>query len=235
MNDKLINELKKAYDVSPRNKEKFIRSIRKNDLSLFKFVLLQCKYMHNNAFLKCFILVILLSLICIKANTNDTLLFVSAGIPLIVLVMIYELETSKIYSVEELEQATRFSLKTLVLSRLLITGIVSFVSVVLISVITIKTKEVSNIQTCVYFFLPYCLTIILCMKILRKYKDEGIKYCFISAALVSLFFVFIGNVPVILNILSKTNVSLSLLSISVVMVFFESKKFIVNMEECIWN
>jgi len=235
MNERIIDELRNAYQIKPNKKDEFISNIRNNDMSTFKFILLQSKYMHANTLLKNVLLIIAMILICIKADVEDALLFISAGIPLIALVMVYELEQSNLHRMAELEQATRFSLKMLVLSRLLISGIMSLISVSLITLVTYKTKQTELLKIVVSFFLPYCLTLYSCMRILRKYRDVGTKYCFVCAAIISISFIVISNMPLLLNLMYKTNISISLLIICVLMICLESKKYLVDMEDYLWN
>lgn len=236
MDRKIINDLKNAYNVKPSEKKNvFIKSIKKNDMTIFKFVFEQAKYLHNFVLIRCLLLSLVLTTALIVSNSEDLLVIYSSAIPFIVLLMVSELESSKIYKMEELESVTKFSLKMIVFARLFIIGVVSLVMVTISLIVTYKTKNIELNKTLIMFYLPYFITVYGSLCILRKVKEGITRYCFIYTSLVSLFFISLRMLPKISSMLFETNVGVMVLILIVIMCLLESKKYITKMEEYSWN
>ena len=236
MDRKIINDLKNAYNVKPSEKKNaFIKSIKKNDMTIFKFIFEQTKYLHNFVLVRCLLLSLVLTTALIVSNSEDLLVIYSSAIPFIVLLMVSELESSKIYKMEELESVTKFSLKMIVFARLFIIGVVSLVMVTISLIVTYKTKNIEFNKTLVMFYLPYFITVYGSLCMLRKVKEGTIRYCFIYTSLVSLFFISLRLLPKISCILFETNIGVIVLILIVIMCLLESKKYIPKMEEYSWN
>lgn len=236
MKDNIINELKNAYNVKPSNKKnEFLRSIKKNDMSTFEFVLLQSKYLHSFLFVRCFLFSLVLIFICLYSNNDDVLLFCSALIPFIVLVIMYEIDTSRLFEMEEIEQATKFSLRMIIFARMLIAGIVSLLSLWILTFVTYKTKQISMMEIITSFFLPYFLSVYGCLIILRKNRDSGIKHSFILITLISLIFILFRALPTISYMMFETHTGVILLILFIALCVVESKNYIENSREVIWN
>lgn len=236
MKDSIINELKNAYNVKPSNrKNEFLRSIKKNDMSTLEFVLLQSKYLHSFLFIRCFLFSLVLIFVCLYSNNEDALLFCSALIPFIVLVIMYEIDTSRLFKMEEIEQATKFSLRMIIFARMLIAGIVSLLSLLILTFVTYKTKQISIMEIMTSFFLPYFLSVYGCLVILRKYRDSGIKYSFILTTIISLIFIAFRVLPVISHMVFETYAGMILLIVFMSLCVIESKNYIKNSKEVIWN
>lgn len=236
MDRKIINDLKNAYKVKPSEKKNvFIKSIKKNDMTIFKFIFEQTKYLHNFVLIRCLLLSLVLTTALIVSNSEDLLVIYSSAIPFIVLLMVSELESSKIYKMEELESVTKFSLKMIVFARLFIIGVVSLVMVTISLIVTYKTKNIELNKTLIMFYLPYFITVYGSLCILRKAKEGTIRYCFIYTSLVSLFFISLRLLPKISCMLFETNVGVMVLILIVIMCLLESKKYITKMEEYSWN
>lgn len=236
MKDNIINELKNAYNVKPSDKKnEFLRSIKKNDMSILQFILLQTKYLHSLLFIRCFLFSLILVFICIYSNNEDTLLFCSALIPFIVIVIIYEIDTSRLFKMEEIEQATKFSLRMIIFARMFIAGIVSLLSLLFLTFVTYKAKQISMMEIITSFFLPYFLSVYGCLVILRKYREGGTKYSFILTTIISLVFIAFRILPIISHMMFKTYIGMILLIIFMSLCIIESKNYIKNLREVIWN
>lgn len=231
--NKLINELKNAYDVCPsQNKNLFLKTIQKQNVSTLDFVLSQIKYMRRSLIFRLVGFVLALLLIVIDSDDKQ-LLFLSIEIPFFALLIIYIIDSSRSYHMEELEMVTRFSLKMVLFSRLLISGIISFVLMFVASLITSRVKDIELLKVLDYFFVPYWTTIFMCLKLLRKYRDEGIKYCIGITCLISVAIALID----VLNIkLVLTNcISIAMLLTTSLLLINEIRNYLKNTEELLWN
>lgn len=236
MNEKIISELKNAYNIKPSEKKnQFIQNYKQYDMSIFEFIILQTKYLHSFFSIRCVLLSLVLIFVCLFSTSSDTLMIVSALIPFIVLIMMYEVDASRIFKMEEIEQATKFSLKMIVFARLLIVGFISMLCLIVLTLITINSKQIPIYQIIISFFVPYFLTVLLCLIILRTNRENGMKYSFIITVIVSLMFVTLRTLPELSYVIYKTNVGLIFLTICIGLCVIESKKFVMNFKEVLWN
>lgn len=236
MNKKILNELKNAYNIKPSEaKNKFILKYKQNDMSILEFVFLQTKYLHSFFSIRCVLFSLILIFVCLFSSSSDTLMIVSALIPFIVLVMMYEVDASRIFKMEEIEQVTKFSLKMIIFARLLIVGIISLLCLVTLTLITISNKNISIYQIVISFFVPYFLTVLLCLVVLRTNRENGMKYSFIVTTMTSLIFISLRILPKLSHIFFETNVGLVFLMICICLCVLESKKFVMNFKEALWN
>lgn len=230
----LIRQLNNVYDIKSNEANKFIRRIKKSDVSTFGFIISQIKYIRFSLFLKLFAYAIVLLVLVLGKGNNQHLLF-SYAFPINALIFIYIIDSSRNNHMEELEMATRFSLKTVILARILISGLLSFVLICFISIFTSLCNNTSLFETFYAFFLPYWATIFLSLKLLRKYRDKGFKYCLILSLIISLLIEVINLCELNLSLFTNELFMLSTLLLVVILLINELKNYIKNMEELLWS
>ena len=234
-NKQLIKNLNNAYTISTSsNKTKFLRKIRKPDTSLFSFIKNQFKLINSKAYISCFVYFVVLLVLLFGSYSQNQYIFLAAGVPFFSLVLVYIVNTSNTYNMEELEMATLYSLKMVILARMLIMAVVTMSCISLMALFTSIIKNISLINILCYFFIPYFLNMYINLKILKKYRNNGLKYCFVISSIICLLILFLIDKPTIVITINKYIYLFALIVLAVLSIN-ESKKYIYGLEEHIWN
>ncbi len=188
MRHTLKEELKKAFEApAPRRKAVFLQTVKPAGLHFFDFVLIQAGYIRIWIWGISF-LVFAISLFCSLALSLDMLWAISASMPLLALMMIAETGRSAHYKMAELETASRFSLKSVILARLCVLGLGNLVLLCLLLPIALRNSYVSPLQAGFYIITPFLLTAFLCLHILRRRREpEALYLCIGTSAGISSF------------------------------------------------
>lgn len=120
---------------------------------------------------------------------KDILWEISAFMPILALSLVTESGRSKRYGMEELEQASRFSGKMVLLARLAILGGGNLLLGCLLVPFAFGNSSFSLAQVAVFLLCPYLLTSFLGVGVLRKVPGRDADYLCVVVA----FFVSIGN------------------------------------------
>lgn len=188
MNKQLKQRIQKAFEAPTPNhqdKAKFIKTLPRPKISMLKFILIQATYIRKTTLLLS-VLLLLPALSGVYHVNPNTLWMVSAFIPLLGLLAVLESTRSMMYGMEEFEISTRFSLKSVVLARMSVLGLLDFfVFCCLIPLCCISSKT-SFLQTGLYLFVPYLLTANLCLWLTRRFPNkETIYVCMCVTLLIS--------------------------------------------------
>ena len=185
MNRKLKNEIAKAFDApAPREKFHFIHSLPRPHIRTRTFVFCQIPFIRKGIWLLS-ALILVPALWGASCANENTVWIVSAFIPFLALLLITESAKSTAYGMNELEMASRFSLKSVVLARLSILGIFNF-SLFCILIPICSTDGISLLQTGIYLFVPYLLTANISLYLVRHFRNKEVIYgCMAAAVLVS--------------------------------------------------
>lgn len=171
---------------NPKKKAEFIRNAELPRLSTLGFMLQQIVYIRKMTWLFSFFISVC-AFLCADSIGRDSIWIISSMMPLLAVCSITESARTKIYGMAELEQASRFSLKSVVLARM---GIMSFFHLIIFAVM--GTWRLVSI----YLFVPYLLTSVLCLMAVRKMQGKEINYVCMGIA------VGIG----FLNLILKANI-----------------------------
>lgn len=118
---------------------------------------------------------------------RETVWVISALIPFLALTLLTESGRSRVYGMDELEYATRFSLKSLMLARMGSLGLFHGV-ILLLLFLCIGTGFFPEPEDMLYFLVPYFLTVSLGLSLLRRFRGREILYISLGVpAFVSLF------------------------------------------------
>ncbi|MCI6736503.1 MAG: hypothetical protein MR593_00040 [Intestinibacter sp.] len=116
----------------------------------------------------------------------NTIWVISSLIPFLALLAVTESTRSAVYGMIEFEMSTRFSLKSVVLARLSILGILDFIILCCVTPLCCISSEISLFQTAIYLFVPYLLTVNTNLWITRHFQGkESIYACMSIAVLIS--------------------------------------------------
>ena len=90
------------------------------------------------------------------------------------------------YGMSEFEMSTRFSLKSVVLARMSILGLINFAVIAVLAPLCRIGNDFSLLQTGMYLLVPYLLTVNFSLWIARRTNDKETIYgCMCVAVIVS--------------------------------------------------
>jgi len=167
---------------------------------------------------------------------REVLWLLSSLMPFLALSMIAENVRSEKYGMTELEMATRFSLRSVVLARMGVVGICHLVLLGLLMLLDYRDGAVSVFQTGVYLLVPYLLTDVGSLWLVRKMRNREALYASLG------FAGFVSVMPIVSQYTKEflyraQNFGwwvLALIVLCIVMVS-EWRKRIGNMEEMEWS
>lgn len=174
MNKELKKALHAAFEAPmPQKKQAFMKRVRNSKISNFKFILIQAAYIRKWVWGISFVIV-MFSLYCGYFMDKYVLWGLSAIMPLLAVSALAENIRSGEYGMAELEMATRFSLRSVILARMGILGMVHF-GIVCLAALLGRQGGVTLFQTGVYLLVPYLLTDVSGLWLFRKFgRKESI-------------------------------------------------------------
>ena len=181
MERRIKEELVKYYEApKPKRKQAFVRQFGVPKMNLGYLTILQIRYISKWAWLcSAFFVMITYSMVCTVDEKFARVVF--ALIPFWVMVSVTESMRSYRYGMEELELSTRFSLKSIVMARLLVLGIANLAVMAVLTGVMRTTTDFHILHV----MAPYFLTAGGGLYIVRKIRgSENTLYCFGLAALI---------------------------------------------------
>lgn len=232
MERKLKEELSVYFDVpEPRRKQSFLRQFGVKKISLFPLALMQIKYISKWVWMVsgifCGMTYAVIDVIEMKYVS-----FILAFIPFLVMLSITESMRSYRYGMEELEISARFSLKSIVLARMLILGITNLVLILGIIQIISGRMEIQVLHV----FTPYFMTTSGGLYIVRNVRgNESTFFCFTLAVVVCSLQILLPWQFGELYLPDYTPAWLVFCMTGIVVTMRESYRTIRKTEELIWN
>lgn len=228
--------LQKAFAAPPpERKQQFLRTLPQPMIGYHTFVLLQAAYMRKWVWLTSVFLLAAAYIGSIWVGQN-TIWMVSALFPLAAVTAVTENIRSDIYGMAELEMASRFCYKSILLARMMILGILHTILFCFLIPICWKNGNITLMQTGVYLLVPYLLTTVLSLYTTRRLHGRETGYiCMAEAVFVSGSHLFFRNLfdsfflPKYANNWIIAGIILLAFTVS------EYKKRINQMEELTWN
>lgn len=236
MNRGLKKQIAKAFDApAPRDKAQFVRSLPRPHISTKAFIFSQIPFIKKSIWLLS-VLIVLPAVWGASFASENTVWIVSAFTPFLALLLITESAKSTLYGMNELEMASRFSLKNIVLARLTILGIFNFAIFCIIIPICHIANSISLVQTGVYLFIPYLLTTSISLYIVRHFRNkEAIYGCMAVAVCVSTANMTLRYVA---NFLFQTNYLVWWVVIALLLMMFTAKELYQTFKKTegfLWN
>lgn len=188
MNKQIKRSIQKAFEAPKPNqqeKAKFLRTLPFPQISMWRFILTQATYLRKWTL---FFSVLLLfpALIGAYYIEKNTLWVVSAFIPFLGLLTVTENTRSMVYGMSEFEMSTRFSLKSVILVRMGVLGALDILVLCCLTPLCCIGNNFSLLQTGIYLFVPYLLTVNISLWITRRFHNkEAIYGCMGVAVLIS--------------------------------------------------
>lgn len=188
MNNQLKRSIQKAFAApKPDQQEKvrFLRTLPQPQISMFRFILVQASYVRKVSWVLSG-LILLLALYCAYNISEDTLWVASAFVPLLGLLAVTESTRSMMYGMSEFEMSTHFSLKSVVLARMSILGLINLFIIAFLTPLCRIGNNFSLLQTGMYLMVPYLLTVNFSLWIARRVNGKETIYgCMCVATIVS--------------------------------------------------
>ncbi|WP_343248329.1 hypothetical protein [Diplocloster hominis] len=177
--------LKDAFEApEPVGKQAFFKTIRPVKISQFSFLWIQATFIRKTVWALSVILFGIALAGAIFIN-QDTLWIISSLIPFAALSAVTENARSRVYNMEELEMASRFSLKSVTLARMGIMGLLHLILLGLLIPLSCIQGVTTAIQTGVYLLVPYLLTTVSGLCIVRKIHGKEALYGCMAAAVIT--------------------------------------------------
>lgn len=166
--------LQQAFSVpAPKKKRAFLRTLPRQEVGLGTLMLSQAAYIRKWVWAMSLLLFGLVVLMAQYVEL-DVIWILSAIMPFAALLLIMEFAKSSAYCMTELEMTSRFSLRTILLARMVMLGAVQFVGFLL----TVPVVGMSLLKNGVYLLVPYLLTALLGLVTVRQiHGKEGLFVC----------------------------------------------------------
>lgn len=188
MNRQLKKSMQRAFDFpkpDQQEKERFLKLLPPNKISMTEFLLIQAYYLRKRTVLLSILLVIL-AWIEADSMDPDILWIVSSFVPFLGILAVAESTRSTLHGMNEFEMSTRFSLKSVVLARMSILGLLDALILGCAIPLCSMGSDISLFRTGIYLFVPYLLTVNISLWITRHFHNkEAIYACISIAVLVS--------------------------------------------------
>ena len=189
-NQKLEEALKIIFAAPPPcRKTQFLQKTAPvpAKLSLFAFLSVQLRYIRKRFWIFS-VLAFGLFLSGSFVLSADIIWAISAFTPFLALLMVAESGRSEVYGMAELEMATRFSLRSVLLARLGILGLGSLLLLGALVPVSLTHSQISPLRASLCIVTPFLLTTFTCLHIVRRRRErEGICLCAGVTACISFF------------------------------------------------
>lgn len=230
-------EWKKAFSLlyqppAPQRKGAFLERLEPPGLSTGEFLFSQLFYLRPWNWLLA-AAIFAAGLFLMKNRLPQQIRLVSTLLPFAALSTVTELHRSARCRMEELEMASRFSLKTLLLARLTLLGLGNLLLLCALFPLMTGWGQLPLAETGFYLLCPYCLTSLLCLMITRRFRgSESVYLCAGAAAAVSvLCSMWQEKPPALFQGAGYVWVTLLLLALMI----WEYRRYLFCGEELVWN
>ncbi len=192
MKDELKTALCEAfYAPEPRNKKAFLRDLRTREVSTSAMLLQQVKYIRISAWILAGV-IIAFALFGSWMRLDKTAELLAEIIPYMAAVSVLENMRSQKYGMTELEMVTRFSLRSVILARMLILGLVFLLILVLTSPVIAAVFGGGIVLNAMYILIPYLITMSISLRVERSARGRITEYAsLVIATMVSGFLILI--------------------------------------------
>ena len=175
--------LARAFEPpKPWEKRTFLRSLPQKRDTAWKLLWVQFQYIRPWTW-GLSALVFISALLIGRTENERGLWWISAMTPFLAMALVTELARSSAYGMEELELATRFSLKTVVLGRMVLLGLSDLV--VLAVLLVSLPSPAGTLRVGLHLVLPYLSSALLGLRLVRRMRGtEGFLAALAAACLV---------------------------------------------------
>lgn len=174
------------YAPEPKEKQNFLKNIRPREVSMLEMLLQQFSYIRVTVWLYA-LLLIAIAVLGSVYRVEQTTLVITMMMPFAAVASVLETRRSRKYGMSELEMATRFSLKSVVIARLLIVGLAAITVLCVVSPMIATTFGEDVNVTAIHIIIPYFITMIIGLQLERSPFGRATEYGSIVVAFVISF------------------------------------------------
>lgn len=220
---------------APTQKKEFLKTIPQPEIGTPSFMLSQAGYIPKYVW-GISILAFGIALVGAGFLKKDVLWIISALLPFAAVSLVTEHIRSNVYGMSELEMAARFSLKSVILARMGVIGVLHFVLLVFLIPVSAVHNGASVLQTGLYLLVPYLLTITIGLWAIRKMHGmESMYVCMGIGVGVSGVNMFVQNIfPAVYGVKYTLGWGI-MLAILLILAVRGLKKNMKQTEEFLWN
>lgn len=190
MRNREIRKLLKTTYTAPVSvdKDAFLREHPRSEIGYRQLLAMQVRYMPPLAWLLSGVFFVLIRMLAAYLDP-DSMWLASALTPFLALIVVCVNNQSDHYGMAEWELASRFSLQSILLARLLILGIFHLCLLAVLSPVLARSCSIGFIRTCVYLLVPYLTSCTAGMILGRTFHgDESLYASVLASAIVCLLF-----------------------------------------------
>ena len=232
MTDREVKRLlKSAYTITASEKEKaFVKTYERRSRQFLPVLVLELKYMGiKSLFAGAFLCTILFALV--RQGDVRVQWTISSILPLFALIFSALFGRSERYGMEEFEAASRFSLRFIRMTRMLILGTISFLLILVCSCALKKYIGISPMITVCFVGFPYLFNVWGSLLLTRKWHAKENIYGCVGVTFLSCLMPFIAEFVKLWTYISGITASLAILILLAVTVR-ESILYIMEGENC---
>lgn len=175
-----------VYNVDVQRKNAQADNTVQTSIGIGTFLISQIAYIRKRVYLVS-LLVLAFAVIAADYAVKDSVGTVAALMPFIALCMVTESARSETYGMAELEMASQFSLKTIMLARFGTIGLVHMVLLCILIPIVGHGALISYIHAGIYLLVPYLAASVLECAAVRRFRGkEAISACMAISVMVSI-------------------------------------------------
>lgn len=166
------SHLREAYDVAPSDRKlAFLRQCRRRELNYTELILMQFRYM-GAQLLFVLIYALLMFMGALFGMDEDVARVVSAATPVSALAASTGLWRSERYGMNELEMASRLSLRMIAIMRLSIIGAGGTVVMISAACLMKAQDGADMVFSLAFVGVPFMLTSAACMRLIRRWHSS---------------------------------------------------------------
>lgn len=184
MNSQLKKRIRQAFaapEPDRQAKAGFLNRLPQPRISMPEFILTQAAYLRKFTIILSVLLLFPALMGACFADPN-TLWAVSAFVPFLGLLAVAESTRSAMYGMEEFEMSARFSLKSIVLARMSVLGLLDGALLGGAALLCGIGSNIAFLQTGVYLLVPYLITVNISLWIARHFRSRAAVYACMSVA-----------------------------------------------------
>ncbi|MBO4901004.1 MAG: hypothetical protein J5509_12025 [Lachnospiraceae bacterium] len=165
----------------PKNKKEFLKTIRPREVSTMKMLVQQASYIRISVWLLA-AAIIILAIAGSLAMIDGTEKTIASLMPFTAAIAVLEMKRSVKYNMIELEMATRYSLRSVVLARLSVIGLVAMIVLLVSAPVIAAAFGGEVIYTAMHILIPYLITMIVSLRIERTIAGRQTGYTSLAVA-----------------------------------------------------
>ncbi len=232
MNQKMRKQLKEIYEApKPAGKRAFFRKAELPPLNIGSMLWMQCFYITKWEWIAS---AILFGVAVVMGNIYREWVFctILAMLPFLAVVGVSESVRSITWGMSELEMSARFSLKSVVLARMVIVGIANIVLEMILALLA----GGNLLETVLYLLVPYLFTAYGSLILVRTISGkDGIYACAGLGIFVSAMMEFSILQYSWIYQTRYTGIWFAVVCFIMYLIIMEGKQNIRKMEELVWN